>query len=117
LCHQSSNGADVSIAPQPSIATHAPSGARNPQNQTALALACSDPPNVVRSATIPELTPASNPPPWMSMCAGVQNVSRPMDMCHEMSQIIPVTIIVAAATTAYACQANTSARSAESEGA
>ena len=31
LCHQLSNGADVSIAPQPQMQIHAPSGARNPQ--------------------------------------------------------------------------------------
>src|SRR5689334_8895209 len=41
----------------------------------------------------------------MSRCAGVQNVSRPMDMCHEMSQSNPTTTIVAATTTAYACHA------------
>ena len=34
----------------------------------------------------------------MSRCAGVQNVSRPIDMCHEMSQYTP-TITHAAAKT------------------
>src|SRR6266436_2808971 len=28
------------------------------------------------------------------MCAGVQNVSRPMDMCHEMSQCPPMRLEV-----------------------
>src|SRR5436190_13910780 len=44
----------------------------------------------------------------MSRCAGVQNVSRPMDMCHEMSHSKPTTTIAAAATTAYACHAQSS---------
>ena len=63
LCHQSSNGAEVSIAPQPSTHTHAPSGARNPQNDTALAFASGVPRKVVCSASNPELRPASSPPP------------------------------------------------------
>jgi len=35
----------------------------------------------------------------MRRCAGVQNVSRPIDMCHEMSQYTPI-ITHAAANTA-----------------
>ena len=42
----------------------------------------------------------SSPPAWINRCAGVQNVSRPIDMCHEMSQINPTSTIEAAATTA-----------------
>src|SRR2546426_2851976 len=34
------------------------------------------------------------------MCAGVQNVSRPMVRCHEMSQMTPTTAHVAATNTA-----------------
>src|SRR5213594_3134081 len=34
------------------------------------------------------------------MCAGVQNVSRPIVRCHEMSQITPTTALVAANTSA-----------------
>src|SRR2546427_2412144 len=34
------------------------------------------------------------------MCAGVQNVSRPMVRCHEISQITPTTAHVAATNTA-----------------
>jgi hypothetical protein len=41
----------------------------------------------------------------MRRCAGVQNVSRPMDMCHEMSQSKPTTTMAADATTAYTCHA------------
>ena len=36
----------------------------------------------------------------MAMWAGVQNVSRPMVMCHEMSQISPTRMLVAPRTTA-----------------
>ena len=35
------------------------------------------------------------------MCAGVQNVSRPMVECHEMSHRMPTTMHVAAKTTAW----------------
>src|SRR5436190_18258622 len=31
----------------------------------------------------------------MAMCAGVQNVSRPIVRCHEMSQRMPMTMLVA----------------------
>ena len=34
------------------------------------------------------------------MCAGVQNVSRPIVRCHEMSQFPPTTTLVEAKTTA-----------------
>src|SRR5439155_25121847 len=86
LCHQLSNGADVSIAPQPQTQIHAPSGARNPQKGTAAARSTAVPRNVVLSATYPELSPAINPPAWINRCAGVQKLSRPIDMCHEISQ-------------------------------
>ena len=62
------------------------------------------PRNVVRSATYPELSPAISPPAWISRCAGVQNVSRPIDMCHEMSQYTPTITHAAANTAVYACQ-------------
>ena len=32
------------------------------------------------------------------MCAGVQNVSRPIERCHEMSQCTPIMAHVTAAT-------------------
>src|SRR5690348_589348 len=86
LCHQLSNGADVSIAPQPQTQIHAPNGARNPQKLTDASRSACVPKKVVLMATYPELIPAMSPPAWISRCAGVQNESRPMDMCHEMSQ-------------------------------
>src|SRR6266545_7044118 len=36
----------------------------------------------------------------MQMCAGVQNVSRPMVSCHEMSHTMPTRMHIAANTTA-----------------
>src|SRR5690349_20655242 len=39
----------------------------------------------------------------MARCAGVQNVSRPMVMCHEMSQMTPTTMLVDANSTAGMC--------------
>src|SRR4051812_34926963 len=104
-CHQLSNGADVTMAKQPHTATQAPSGARNPQKVTAESRAAAPRPNVVRSATYPDVSPAINPPAWMTRCAGVQNVSRPIDMCHEMSQYTPIITHSAANTTVGACQA------------
>src|SRR5580765_7927824 len=83
---------------------HAPSGARNPQKLTDDARSASLPRNVVGSATYPELNPAIKPPAWMTRWAGVQNVSRPMDMCHEMSQYTPTITHVAPNRTVYACQ-------------
>ena len=35
------------------------------------------------------------------MCAAVQNVSRPMVECHEMSQMTPTTMLKAAKTRTY----------------
>src|SRR6266571_1404909 len=40
----------------------------------------------------------------MAMCAGVQNVSRPIVRCHEMSQITPTPVLVAASNTAVRYQ-------------
>jgi hypothetical protein len=51
LCHQLSNGADVSIASAPQTQTHAPSGARNPQNSTLCARSSTVPAKLVVSAT------------------------------------------------------------------
>ena len=62
LCHQLSSGPEVIIAIVPQIATHAPSGARKPQNVTPVARCSGAPANVVRSASQPHVTPASTPP-------------------------------------------------------
>ena len=51
--------------------------------------------------------PAIRPPAWISRCAGVQNESRPIDMCHEMSQYTPTITHAAANTAVYACQPST----------
>src|SRR6478672_11473931 len=40
----------------------------------------------------------------MRRCAGVQNESRPIDMCHEISQYTPTITHAAARTAVYACQ-------------
>jgi len=62
LCHQSSNGAEVSIANAPQMHTHAPNGARKPQNRTADCRSLSDPANVVVKASQPQVRPATTPP-------------------------------------------------------
>ena len=62
LCHQSSNGADVSMANAPQIDTHEPRGPRNPQNRTARARSSSLPEKVVRSTTTPCAMPPTTPP-------------------------------------------------------
>src|SRR5256885_4041622 len=103
LCHQLSNGAEAIIAPHPQMQTHAPNGARNPQNPTDAARCSRVPAKVVRSATYPDEMPAIRPPAWISRCAGVQKESRPIVMCHEMSQYTPTITHAAANTTASAC--------------
>ena len=59
-----------------------------------------------RSFIVPEVVSrtASNPPPWISMCAGVQNVSRPIDRCHEISQCTPTMEDVLASTAHHTYQ-------------
>src|SRR3982751_1915 len=83
LCHQLSNGAEASIEKQPQMHAQAPSGARNPQSLTVVATSRSFGRNVHLIATNPEQSPARSPPDWISKCAGVQNESRPIDMCQE----------------------------------
>src|ERR1700690_3702626 len=75
LCHQSSNGADASIANVPQMVVHAPSGPRNPQKRTVAD--ASLPPNVVRKTTYPHEMPAQIAATYSSTCGGVQIVSRP----------------------------------------
>src|SRR5437016_12262728 len=89
LCHQLSNGAEVSIAMQPHVAINAPSGPRNPQIFTDLLCMAVSPPNVAVRIMYPHAMPTSTPVSWIRMCAGVQNVSRPIDMCQEMSHCPP----------------------------
>src|SRR5579862_5121761 len=42
--------------------------------------------------------PASTPQSWIARCAGVQNVSRPMERCQEMSHWPPIMAEVTAKT-------------------
>ena len=50
------------MAKAPQIATHAPSGARNPQKPTVADRSASLPAKVVFRASQPHATPASTPP-------------------------------------------------------
>ena len=47
------------------------------------------------------------------MCAGVQNVSRPIVMCHEMSQYTPTPMLVIANSAATTCHGTAPVRGAE----
>src|SRR5262249_31354062 len=96
LCHQLSNGAEVSIMPPPQAAINAGSGPRNPSTLTADSLSARFDPNVVAKIRQPAETAAITAASWSAMCAGVQKVSRPTDMCQEMSQYSPtITEVVA----------------------
>src|SRR5207245_11646583 len=46
----------------------------------------------------------------MAMWAGVQNVSRPIERCHEMSQMTPTFTLVAAITAAATYHGTTAGR-------
>src|SRR5216683_4973223 len=61
LCHQLSNGADVSIATHPHTAMNAPSGPRNPQIFTDVSRAAGSPPNVALKIKYPHAIPTSTP--------------------------------------------------------
>jgi hypothetical protein len=43
-------------------------------------------PKVVVRIRYADDIPASTPHAYIAMCGGDQNVSRPIDLCHEMSQ-------------------------------
>src|ERR1700733_12855035 len=57
-----------------------------------------------------QVTAASMPPKWMARWAGVQNVSRPMVMCQEISQYKPKVIEVTAAAPDQTCQGTAATR-------
>ena len=104
MCHQLSNGADATIVAAPQTARNAPSGPRNPH--TLIDAARSGAPGlnvVVRISAVPA-PPAMMPPAWIRRCAGVQNVSRPIDMCHEMSQYTPARMQVTDASDVHTNQ-------------
>src|SRR2546422_475091 len=72
------------------MTTHAPNGARNPHKLTEAARSSADPKKCVFSANQPHVSPGISPPRYVRMSAGVQNVSRPMVECHEISQSTPI---------------------------
>src|SRR4029077_17702466 len=78
------------VAP-PHAAINAPSGPRNLHTLTLAEASSGSRPEVQERIRYPLVNPARIPHNWISMCAGVQNVSRPMDMCQEMSQEPPIT--------------------------
>src|SRR5262249_42804757 len=92
LCHQLSNGAEVTITKGPQIVTQAPSGPRNPQNRTDSARCSGVPRKVVCSTNQPQLEPAMMAPSCSRKCGAVEKVSRPMVLCQEMSQRSPTTM-------------------------
>ncbi len=57
------------------------------------------------TSTAPD-PPAMIPPAWIARCAGVQNVSRPIDMCHEMSQYVPARMQVTDASDVHTNHGN-----------
>ena len=61
LCHQSSNGAETSIATPPHARMNAPSGPTKPQMRTLTSRSGAFRPNVVVRIRYPEAMPASTP--------------------------------------------------------
>ena len=85
-CHQLSKGAETIMASPPQLAMNAPSGPRRPRIETEASRSGAARAKVVQRMRWPQLIPASTPQSWMATWAGVQNVSRPIEMCQEMSQ-------------------------------
>src|SRR5690349_4740610 len=112
LCHQLSNGAEVIIATPPQAQMNAPSGPRNPHIVTDTSHNAEFFLKVVERIRYPQVMPASTPHNWISKCAGVQNVSRPMLLCHEMSQTPPMALDVMAATQHHTYQGIAAVRAA-----
>src|SRR5712692_7820159 len=78
------------MATQPQTAINAPSGPRKPQIFTDALRAVDALTNVDERIMEAQAMPASTPVSWIRMCAGVQKVSRPMDMCQDMSHDPPI---------------------------
>src|SRR5580704_7175806 len=85
------------MATPPHAAKNAPSGARKPHIFTELARSSERRSRVVERIRYPQEMPARTPHKWMTIWAGVQKVSRPIERCHEMSQWIPTMEHVTAA--------------------
>src|SRR3569833_343930 len=92
LCHQLSNGAETTIVAAPHAPRNAPTGPRKPHTPIETGRCGADLRNVVANTSTAPAPPARMPPAWISRCAGVQNESRPIVMCHEMSQYVPATM-------------------------
>src|SRR5215469_16120577 len=105
LCHQLSNGAEVSIVSPPHSDTNAPSGPQNPHIFTDEARRAASLPKVVETIRYALEIPATTAPKWIARCAGVQKVSRPIDKCQEMSQNSPPVVAVAAMAEHHTYQA------------
>ncbi len=86
MCHQLSNGADTTIVAPPHTARNAPNGPPKPHTPIDAARSGASLRSVVATIRYEPARPATMPPSWIAICAGVQNESRPIDMCHEMSQ-------------------------------
>lgn len=84
------------MANPPQAAMKAPSGPRNPQIFTDAAFARASPEKVVCRIRYAHDSPVSTAPNWIAICAGVQNVSRPIPVCQEMSQYKPNVVDVTA---------------------
>src|ERR1700740_2914736 len=86
------------MAAAPPAEMKGPSGPKNPRMRTEDCFAAWLPPNVVVRIKYAEDSPARTAPNWISRCAGVQKVSRPMVMCQEMSQYSPLEMQAVAST-------------------
>ncbi len=80
------------MAKVPQMVIQAPSGPRNPQKPTVAARSAGAPAKVVRRTTNPHISPAAVALTYSSMWGGLQKVSRPTVMCHEMSHMRPSTM-------------------------
>ncbi len=66
--------------------------------------------NVDWSTIHPLATPATTPPRYIARWAGVQKLSLPIVMCHEISQMTPMTMLVAPNRAPYRCHGTVAAR-------
>src|SRR5262252_7309390 len=99
----------MSIAAAPQAQRNAPSGPQNPKMRTEDSLASRLRLKVVLKMRMAAAKPPNTAPNWINKCAGVQNVSRPIVMCQEMSQYNPVVIESDASTEVQAYQGIASA--------
>src|SRR5205085_10677854 len=103
-------GAEVSMVSAPHPHRKAPSRARRPNMRTEAARAVSSPEKVVFAMRYTEVNPPAAAHNWMSRCGSVQKVSRPMDVCHEMSHTPPAIAEMVAITEVHTVQGTRSTR-------